>query len=166
MSSSPWSSPVVLVYKAAAPGAKPELRFCVDYRCLNSVTKTDAHPIPQADELIDRLGAAKFLSTFDLTSGYWQIALTEGAKQRSAFSTLEGHYQFQVMPFGLVNRVLAGKDAFCVPYLDDIAVYSSSWEENLLHLKDVLQALQQAGLTIKASKCQIGRILCCTWDTW
>ncbi|KAJ1143845.1 hypothetical protein NDU88_010147 [Pleurodeles waltl] len=166
-SSSPWASPVVLVPKATAPGAKPELRFCVDYRGLNSVTRTDAHPIPRADELVDRLGAAKFLSTFDLTSGYWQIALTEGAKERSAFSTPDGHYQFRVMPFGLknapatfqrlVNGVLAGKDAFCAAYLDDIAVYSSSWEEHLLHLKEVLQALQQAGLTIKASKCQIGQ---------
>ena len=64
------SSPVVLVLKEAPPGTTPELRFCVDYRGLNSVTKTDAHHIPRADELIDRLGAAKFLSTFDLTSGY------------------------------------------------------------------------------------------------
>ncbi|KAJ1101067.1 hypothetical protein NDU88_006141 [Pleurodeles waltl] len=160
-SSSPWASPVVLVPKATAPGAKPELRFCVDYRGLNSVTRTDAHPIPRADELVDRLGAAKFLSTFDLTSGYWQIGLTEGAKERSAFSTPDGHYQFPVMPFGLknapatfqrlVNGVLAGKDAFCAAYLDNIAVYSSSWEEHLLHLKEVLQALQQAGLTIKAN---------------
>ncbi|KAJ1208729.1 hypothetical protein NDU88_004112 [Pleurodeles waltl] len=166
-SSSPWASPVVLVPKTAASGAKTELRFCVDYQGLNSVTRTDAHPIPQADELVDRLGAAKFLSTFDLSSGYWQIALTEGAKERSAFSTPDGHYQFWVMPFGLknapanfqrfVNGVLAGKDAYCAAYLDDIAVYSSSLEEHLLHLKEVLQALQQAGLTIKASKCQIGQ---------
>ncbi|KAJ1130021.1 hypothetical protein NDU88_008379 [Pleurodeles waltl] len=99
--------------------------------------------------------------------GYWQIALTEGAKERSAFFTPDGQYQFRVMPFGLknapasfqrlVNGVLAGKDAFCAAYLDDISVYSSSWEEHLLHLKEVLQALQQAGLTIKASKCQIGQ---------
>ncbi|KAJ1210124.1 hypothetical protein NDU88_005492 [Pleurodeles waltl] len=165
-SSSPWASPVVLVPKATVPSAKPELRFCVDYWGLNSVTRTDAHPTPRADELVDSLGAAKFLSTFDLTSGYWQIALTKGAKEKSAFSTPEGHYQFRVMPFGLknapatfqrlVNGVLAGKDAYCVAYLDDKAVYSSSWEEHLLHLKEVLKALRQAGLTIKASKCQIG----------
>ncbi|KAJ1217646.1 hypothetical protein NDU88_005239 [Pleurodeles waltl] len=96
---------------------------------------------------------------FDLTSGYWQIALTEGAKERSAFSTPDGHYQFRVMPFGmknapatcqpLVNGVLAGKDPYCAAYLP-IAVNSSGWEE-------VLPALQQAGLTIKASKCQIGQ---------
>ncbi|KAJ1179817.1 hypothetical protein NDU88_005050 [Pleurodeles waltl] len=105
-SSSPWASPVVPVPKAATPGAKPELRFCVDYRGLNSVTWTDAHPILQAHELVDRLGTAKFLSTFDLTSRYWQIALTEGAKERSAFSTSDGHYQLRVMPFGLKNSPL------------------------------------------------------------
>ncbi|KAJ1141910.1 hypothetical protein NDU88_008238 [Pleurodeles waltl] len=69
-SSSPWASPVVLVPKAAAPGAKPELRFYVNYWGLNSVTQTDVHLIPRADELVDRLGAANFLSIFDLTSGY------------------------------------------------------------------------------------------------
>ncbi|KAJ1084630.1 hypothetical protein NDU88_004776 [Pleurodeles waltl] len=99
---SPWSSSVVP--KAAAPGAKTELRFCMDYRGLNSVTKTDAHPIRRADELVDRLGADKFLSTFDFTSGYWQIALTKGAQERSTFSNPEGHYQFRVMPFGLKKR--------------------------------------------------------------
>ncbi|KAJ1110626.1 hypothetical protein NDU88_007975 [Pleurodeles waltl] len=165
--SSPWASPVVLVPKAAAPGATPELRFCVDYQGLNAVSKTDAHPIPRADELIDRLGAAKYLSTFDLTSGYWQIALTEGAKERSAFSTPDGHFHFNVMPFGmknapatfqrLVNQVLAGLDEFSAAYLDDIAVFSSTWEGHLQHLWRVLEALQKAGLTIKASKCQIGQ---------
>ncbi|XP_078496945.1 uncharacterized protein LOC144753011 [Lissotriton helveticus] len=166
-SSSPWSSPVVLVPKAAPPGTTPELRFCVDYRGLNSITKTNAHPIPRADELIDRLGAAQYLSTFDLTSGYWQISLTDGAKERSAFSTPEGHCQFCVMPFGLknapatfqrlVNQVLSGMEGFSAAYLDDIAVFSSSWEDHLQHLQAVLQALKQAGLTIKASKCQIGQ---------
>ncbi|KAJ1117510.1 hypothetical protein NDU88_005709 [Pleurodeles waltl] len=166
-SSSPWASPVVLVPKAAAPGATPELRFCVDYRGVNAVSKTDAHPIPRADELIDRLGAAKYLRTFDLTSGYWQIALTEWAKERSAFSTPDGHFQFKVMPFGmknapatfqrLVNQVLAGLVEFSVAYLDDIAVFSCTWMELLLHLWRVLEALQKAGLTIKASKCQIGQ---------
>ncbi|KAJ1139372.1 hypothetical protein NDU88_005746 [Pleurodeles waltl] len=96
---SPWASPVVLVPKAAAPGATPELRFFVDYRGLNAVSKIDAHLITRADELIDRLGAAKYLNTLDLTSGYWQIALTEGAKERSEFSTPDGHFQFKVMPF-------------------------------------------------------------------
>lgn len=78
-SSSPWSRPVVLVPKAALPDTIRELRVCVDYRGLHSMTKTDPHPIPRADELIDRLRTAQYLSIIDITSGYWQITLTKGA---------------------------------------------------------------------------------------
>ncbi|KAJ1175784.1 hypothetical protein NDU88_001069 [Pleurodeles waltl] len=102
-SESPWASPVVLVPKPHSKDGKKEMRFCVDYRGLNQVTKTDAHPIPRADELIDTLASAKYLSTFDLTAGYWQIKLSEDAKAKTAFSTIVGHYQFTVMPFGLKN---------------------------------------------------------------
>ncbi|KAJ1178382.1 hypothetical protein NDU88_003628 [Pleurodeles waltl] len=166
-SDSPWASPVVLVPKPHTKEGKREMRFCVDYRGLNSVTKTDAHPIPRADELIDKLGAAKFLSTFDLTAGYWQIKMAPGAKEKIAFSTPDGHYQFTVMPFGLknapvtfqrlVNQVLAGLESFSAAYLDDIAVFSSTWQDHLVYLKKVLKALQSAGLSIKASKFQIGQ---------
>ncbi|KAJ1133341.1 hypothetical protein NDU88_011636 [Pleurodeles waltl] len=155
-----WSGPHTIV-------EKKEMRFCVDYRVLNLVTKTDAQPIPRADELIDTLASAKYLSTFDLTAGYWQIKLSEYAKPKTAFSTIGGHYQFTVMPFGLknapatfqrlVNTVLQGLEAFSAAYLDDIAVFSSSWDDHLVHLWKVLEALQKAGLTIKASKCQIGQ---------
>ncbi|KAJ1159544.1 hypothetical protein NDU88_000051 [Pleurodeles waltl] len=166
-SDSPWASPVVLVPKPNSKDGKKEMRFCVDYRGLNLVTKTDAHPIPRADELIDTLASAKYLSTFDLTAWYWQIKLSEDAKSKTAFSTIGGHYQFTVMPFGLknapatfqrlVNTVLQGLEAFSAAYLDDIAVFSSSWDDHLVHLWKVLEALQKAGLTIKASKCQIGQ---------
>ncbi|KAJ1091053.1 hypothetical protein NDU88_004181 [Pleurodeles waltl] len=166
-SDSPWASPVVLVPKPNSKDGKKEMWFCVDYRGLNLVTKTDAHPIPRADELIDTLASAKYLSTFDLTAGYWQIKLSEDAKPKTAFSTIGGHYQFTVMPFGLknapatfqrlVNTVLQGLEAFSAAYLDDIAVFSSSWDDHLVHLWKVLEALQKAGLTIKASKCQIGQ---------
>ncbi|KAJ1100036.1 hypothetical protein NDU88_005125 [Pleurodeles waltl] len=166
-SDSPWAGPVVLVPKPHTKDGKREMRFCVDYRGLNSVTKTDAHPIPRADELIDKLGAARYLSTFDLTAGYWQIKMAPGANEKTAFSTPDGHYQFTVMPFGLknapatfqrlVNQVLAGLESFSAAYLDDIAVFSSSWQDHLVHLNKVLQSLQAAALSIKASKCQIGQ---------
>ena len=93
-STNPWASPLVLVPKATRPGSSAEL---------NSATRTDDHPITRTDELIDRLCTSRFLSIFDLTSRYWQIALTEGAKERSAFSIPEGHFQFWVMPFGMKN---------------------------------------------------------------
>ncbi|KAJ1175469.1 hypothetical protein NDU88_000757 [Pleurodeles waltl] len=142
-SESPWASPVVLVPKPHSKDGKKEMRFCVDYRGLNLVTKTDAHPIPRADELIDTLASAKYLSTFDLTAGYWPIKLSEDAKPKTAFSTIGGHNQFTVMPFGLknapatfqrlVNTVLQGLEAFSAAYLDDIAVFSSSWDDHLVH---------------------------------
>ncbi|KAJ1160771.1 hypothetical protein NDU88_001264 [Pleurodeles waltl] len=164
---SPWARPVVLVPKPHSRGGKKEMGSCVDYRGLNAVTKTDAHPILRADELIDRLVAATYLSTFEHTSGYWQIGLTPGAKEKLAFSTPDGHCQFTVMPFGLknahdkfqslVNKDLAGLEEFSAAYLDDIAVFSFTWQDHLIHLGKVLEALRKAGLTVKASKCQIGQ---------
>ena len=133
-SESPWASPVVLVPKPHSKGEKPELRFCVDYTGLNSLTKTDAHPIPRADDLIDTLASVKFLSILDLTAGYWQIGLTQGAREKADFSTPDGHFQFTMMSFGLknasatfqrlVNKVLTGLEAFSATYPDDIAVFS------------------------------------------
>ncbi|KAJ1110071.1 hypothetical protein NDU88_007426 [Pleurodeles waltl] len=166
-SESPWAIPVVLAPKPHSKDGKREMRFCVDYRGLNQVTKTDAHPIPRADELIDALASAKHLSTIDLTAGYWKIKLSEDAKPKAAFSTIGGRYQFTVMPFGmknapatfqrLVNTVLQGLESFSAAYLDDIAVFSSTWDDNLVHLGNVLEVLQKGGLTINASKCQIGQ---------
>ena len=100
---STWTRPEVMVPKPNSKGGTPELRFCVDYRGLNTDSKTDALPIPRADELIDRMRAAQYISTFNLTLGYWQIALTQRAKKRSAFSTPEGHFHFKVRPLELKN---------------------------------------------------------------
>ncbi|KAJ1133223.1 hypothetical protein NDU88_011520 [Pleurodeles waltl] len=166
-SESPCASQVVLVTKPHSKDGKKEMRVCVDYRGLNQVSKTDGHPIPRVDELIDTLASAKYLSTFDLTARYWKIRLSEDAKPKIAFSTIGGHYQLSVMPFGLKNApdtfqrlaktVLQGLEAFSTAYLDDIAVFSSNWDDHLVHLWKVLEALQKASLTIKASKCQIGQ---------
>ncbi|KAJ1218285.1 hypothetical protein NDU88_005868 [Pleurodeles waltl] len=145
------------------------------FASLFSFIRGVTHLCPRADELKHRLGAAIYFRAFDLTSGYWQIALTEGAKEWSAFSTPDGHFQFKVMPFGmknapatiqrLVNQVMAGVDEFSAAYLDDIAVFSSTWEEHLQNLCKVLEALQKAGLTIRQSSAKYGRVLWCTWDT-
>ena len=76
-------------------------RFCMDYRKLNSVTVYDACPIPWIDDPLDALVGVKWFSTLDLASGYWQMELDEDAKLKSAFTVREGHYQWNVMPFGL-----------------------------------------------------------------
>ncbi|CAM4365341.1 unnamed protein product, partial [Lepidochelys kempii] len=93
-----WASPVILV-----PKSDGEIRFCVDYRKLNAVTHPDNDPMPRTDELLEKLGQAQFISTLDLTKRYRQVPLDESAKERSAFTTHLGLYEFNVLPFGLRN---------------------------------------------------------------
>ena len=95
-STSEWASPIVLV-----PKKDGSLRMCVDYRRLSSVSEADAYPTPRIDDLIDRLGDARYISTIDLTRGYWQVPVAPQARSRTAFMTPFGLYQFTVMPFGL-----------------------------------------------------------------
>ena len=97
-STSPWSSPVVLVQKKDG-----SLRFCVDYRKLNNVTLKDSYPLPRIDDTLDALGGSQWFSTLDLKSWYWQVELDRKDKEKTAFSVGGGLWQFRVMPFGLCN---------------------------------------------------------------
>ncbi|CAM4623943.1 unnamed protein product [Caretta caretta] len=160
-SGSAWASPVVLV-----PKPDGEIRFCMDYCKLNAVIRPDNYPMPHTDELLEKLGRAQFISTLDLTKEYWQVPLDESAKEKSAFTTQVGLYEFNVLPFGLrnapasfqrlVDGLLAGLGEYAVTYLDDVAIFSDSWAEHLEHLQKVFERIREAGLTVKAKKCQIG----------
>nr|XP_008105066.1 PREDICTED: uncharacterized protein LOC100554808 [Anolis carolinensis] len=160
-SSSPWASPIVLVQKP-----DNTIRFCVDYQLLNKVTQSDTYPMPRLDDLLERMGKANFISSLDLTKEFWQVPMAPQDQAKTAFRTHAGLYEFTVLPFGLknspatfqrlVDRILRGMGDFCVAYMDDIEIFSSSWEDHLKHLNQVLSRLKEAGLTIKASKCQIG----------
>ncbi|CAM5155665.1 unnamed protein product [Natator depressus] len=122
--------------------------------------------MPRTDELLEKLGRAQFISTWDLTKGFWQVPPDESAKERSAFTTHVGLYEFNVLPFGLrnatatfqrlVDGLLAGLGDYAVACLDDVAIFSDSWAEHLEHLQKVLERIREAGLTVKAKKCQIG----------
>ena len=161
-STSPWASPIVLVNKKDGG-----IRFCVDYRKLNQVARFDAYPMPRIEELIDTIGPAVVISTLDLAKGYWQIPMAEESKDKTAFTTPFGLFEFQVMPFGLhsapatfqrmINHVLRECWSFARAYLDDIVVFSNSWEEHLNHLCQVHECLQKAQLTVNMSKCQFGK---------
>ena len=162
---SEWAAPIVVVRKK--DGA---IRLCVDYRHLNAVSTIDAYPMPQIDDLIDLIGQAQFISTLDLTKGYWQVPVAEEDKVKTAFTTPFGLFQFRRMPFGLqgapatfqrmMDRLLDGLGGFTGAYLDDLVVFSQSWEEHLHHLDSVLTRLREAGLTAKPKKCQFGMAQC------
>ena len=136
----------------------------MDYRKLNQLTRFDAYPMPRTEEVLDRIDPATVITTLDLVKGYWQIPLAPESKEMTAFTTPFGLFEFEVMPFGLhnapatfqrlMNYILQGCEGFAGAYLDDVIIYSRSWDEHLDHLREVFQRLQEAGLTLKVAKCQ------------
>ena len=157
-SESEWASPLVIVTKKDGG-----VRLCVDYRKLNQETKFDAYPMPRIEELLDEIGKAKFITTLDLAKGYWQVPLAEEDREKTAFTTPNGLYQFLTMPFGLsgapatfqrmMDEVLRGLNSFVGVYLDDIVIHSGTWEEHIAQLEEVFTRLKGANLTIKLKKC-------------
>ncbi len=160
-SSSSWSSPCLLV-----PKSDNTLRFCTDFRKVNAVTKSDSFPLPRMDDCVDQVGSAKFVSKFDLLKGYWQVPLTPRAREIAAFITPSGLYSYNVMPFGLrnapatfqrlMNRVI-GDMPGCAVYLDDVVVYSDTWETHLDRIRELFTRLGRAGLTVNLAKCEFAR---------
>lgn len=133
-SASPWANPVVMVKKSDG-----SLRFCVDYRKVNILTKKDIFPLPHIDDFLDQLRGGKVFSTLDARQGYWQIRVAENSHEKTAFVTHDGLFEFRVMPFGLCNApvtfqrvmqsILRGFSDFCRVYIDDI-IFSRNMEEH------------------------------------
>ena len=159
---SPWSSPVVLVKKKDG-----SLQFCIDYRRLNSITRRDVFPMPRIDDMLEQLQGKKIFTTLDAKSGYWQVQMDPASRDKTAFRTTNGLYEFLVMPFGLCNapatfqqliqQVLSGMgddNPFCCAYIDDILVFSDSLEQHVQHLQQVFLRLRTVGLLLHPSKCQ------------
>ncbi|CAC5368225.1 Retrovirus-related Pol polyprotein from transposon 297,Retrovirus-related Pol polyprotein from transposon 17.6 [Mytilus coruscus] len=161
-SMSPWSSPILLV-------AKPngEKRVCVDYRKLNRLTKIYTQSLPNLSDVLDTLGEkqAQTYSVWDMRQGFWQLELDEQSKEKTAFMTHRGQYEFNRLPYGLANspatfnmimneviRDLNWKSALV--YVDDILIYSKNFEEHLCHLAALFDKLIEANLKLKPSKCQ------------
>ncbi|GJJ67909.1 hypothetical protein EMPS_00255 [Entomortierella parvispora] len=156
---SPYGAPVLFVRKKDGT-----LRMCVDYRGLNKITRKNRHPLPRIDELLDRFRGARYYSKLDLLSGYHQQRIFEPHTHKTAFRCRYGHFEFNVVPFGLTNapasfsnmmlRVLDPVlDKWVVVYLDDLLIYSKTKKEHLQHLRSVLALLRKNGLYAKLSKC-------------
>ena len=139
-------------------------RMCTDYRKVNSVTKSDSFSIPKLYECIEWIGSAKYVTKFDLLKGFWQVPLTDRAKEISAFATADGLFQYKVMPFGmknspatfqrLINMVLAGLHG-CEPYMDDAIVHTDDWDTHLQIIREFFDRLSSAKLTVNLAKSEV-----------
>jgi hypothetical protein len=160
-SKSPAGAPILFVKKKDTT----ELRLCVDYRKLNSITTKYSYPLPLISELRDRLCKTKIYTKLDMPSAYNLLRVRAGDEMKTAFKTRYGIYEYLVMPFGLsgapahfqhfINDILKGYlDNFCVAYLDDVLIFSETLEEHKIHVVLVMERLEAAGLCVKPQKCQ------------
>ena len=160
-SQSNWSSPCILV-----PKHDSGFRFCTDFRKVNDKTKSDSFPIPRIADCIDQIGNAKLVSTFDMLKGYWQVPLTQRAREISAFVTPSGLYQYKVMPFGMknapatfqrmVNKLVRDIDG-CEGYIDDVVIFSDNWLDHIRQIEHFFQIMREAKLTINLMKSEFGK---------
>ena len=161
-SNSPWCNAVVLVRKKDG-----SLRFCIDFRKLNSLTVKDSHPLPHICETLESLTGAAHYSTFNMNSGFWQVPMDKESKQYTAFTLGSmGLYECESMPFGLCNapptfqRLMQNclgelNLTYCLIYLDDVIVFSDTPEEHLRRMRVVFDRLREHGLKLKPSKCEV-----------
>jgi hypothetical protein len=161
-SQAPFSSPVLFAKKANGG-----LRFCIDYRKLNSLTKKDRYPIPLIDETLERIARAKIFTKVDIRQAFHRIRMDPASEELTTFRTRYGAYKCKVLPFGLTNgpatfqrymndTLMEYLDDFCTAYLDDILIYSDDPLEHHEHVRKVLQRLRDAGLQADLKKCEFG----------
>ena len=161
-SASPYSSPVVLI-----PKSDQTVRFCIDFRKINSQTVRDSYGLPNIQDIIDGLSGASWFSALDLKSAYWQVPMSKKSAPKTAFTCHKGTFQFNRMPFGLrnspavfqrfMNKIFApfiGKFVFI--YLDDVVCFSRTAEEHEVHLDQIFRVLREHNLTLKKEKCRLG----------
>ena len=157
-SNSPAGAPILFVKKKDG-----SLRMCVDYRGLNNITVKNRYPLPLIHEMLDRLVGAHYFTKLDLRGAYNLVRIKEGEEWKTAFRTRYGHFEFMVMPFGLTNAPATFQalmndtlreclDIFAIVYLDDILIYSTTLEEHVKHVNQVLEKLEKRGLYVNSEK--------------
>ena len=156
-SKSPWSSPVVMIRKKDG-----SVRFCVNYKAINAVTPQDQFPLPRIDDILDRLAGSVWFSCLDLKSGYWQVKVHENSIPITAFTTPDGHFEFLRLPFSLRNapadfrsimQQVLGDLPYVQIYIDDITVHSTTFDDHMMHLGEVMRRLKEANLKVNYDKC-------------
>jgi len=160
-SKSPWGAPIIIVYRNGKP------RVCIDWRKLNKATVADQHPIPKQTDILQALSGAQYLSVFDALSGFTQMEFDEESRHITAIRTHRGLHHFKRMPFGWRNGPPEFQRAmqeilspylwvFTLVYIDDVVVYSRTFEDHLKHVDQVLKVIADSGLTLSPPKCHIG----------
>lgn len=150
------------------PKADGTLWICINFCRFNIITQFDTFPMPQVGELLQRIGQAQFISTFNLTKGYWQIPLCLEDRAKRAFGTCWGLYEFCRMPFGLsgaavtfqrlTDWVLALHHDYATAYIDNIMVYTKTWDQHVRAVQAVLQEVKQVCLMAHLNKCALGAV--------
>ncbi|UYV76033.1 hypothetical protein LAZ67_13002225 [Cordylochernes scorpioides] len=157
---SPYASPIALVTKR-----DKSKRFCVDYRRINEIIAPDVHPLPLIENILDKLSRAKYFSSADISSAYWQVEIDPSSRHLSAFVTLDGQYEFCRLPFGMrnspqiferaINQIFQKyKLNFIAHYFDDFIIFSDTLEEHIQHLEKFLEICQQENIKLNYKKCE------------
>lgn len=160
-SKSPWAAPVFIVYRNQKP------RMVIDLRRLNEKVIPDEFPLPRQEDILQTLQGSQYLSTLDALAGFTQLSVKAEDREKLAFRTHRGLYQFKRMPFGFCNgpavfqRIMQGVLApflwiFALVYIDDIVIFSKTFDEHLLHVESVLKAILDSKITLSPSKCHFG----------
>lgn len=153
-----WNMPLVALWKKE----KKKLRLCLDFRQLNNISERQAFPMPNTEELLDRLKGARYFSTIDLGSAYYQVELEKSSQEKTAFSTKKGQYCFTRMPFGIaaapgtfqeLMTTVLGETQSAMVYMDDILIYSENAADHYKTLDSVLKEIVKAGLRVNPKKC-------------
>lgn len=168
-SSSPFAAPVTLAYKRYSDGSRKKDRLCIDYTALNKYVVPESQPFPRVEDLIVKARDCIIFSVLDINSAFWSVPLRQKDRYKTAFVTQTGHYNWRCLPFGLktspaiFQRILRNVlkrndlDGFCANYIDDILVFSKSFEEHVWHLKKLLAALEKEGFRLSLSKCNFAQ---------
>lgn len=168
-STSPFAAPVTLAYKKYVDGSKKKDRLCIDFSALNKIVVPESQPFPLIEDLIVKARDCKWFSVLDINSAFWSIPLRKKDRYKTAFVTQTGHYNWKCLPFGLktspaiFQRILRNVlkrndlDDFCVNYIDDILVFSKTFDEHLEHLKSLLEAISKEGFKLSLSKCNMAK---------